>query len=75
MTPIWGRVDNDKIPCAHKVPFTTLLSARRAQLTHSPPSIHSAQKQAGRWCVELSVCGEGVAGSRRRQIAACQSDT
>lgn len=32
MTPILGRVDNDKIRCAHKVPLTTLLCAHRAQL-------------------------------------------
>ena len=47
MTPILGRVDNDKILCAHKVPFTTLLSAHRAQLKHSLCSIQSAREQAG----------------------------
>lgn len=58
MTPILGRVDNDKILCAHKVPFTTLLCAHRAQLKCSLCSIQSAEKQAQRWhetCKEMSV--------------------
>lgn len=70
MTPILGRVDNEKILCAHKVPFTALLSACRAQLKCSVCSFQSVEKQAG--SRHKDVWGEG---SRRMQIPTCWSDT